>query len=83
MDLGGQVGLPQADRPSLRPLVLRLMPHWSGSSGFSNCKQDSAVRRNLEAKHAVEHMHYCSHYSIRSPYQGVADASTPVASVNK
>jgi hypothetical protein len=25
------------------------MPHWSGSPGFSDCKQDNAVRTNLEA----------------------------------
>jgi hypothetical protein len=43
-ELGGQVGLPQAGPPSLWPLVLRLMPFWSGSPGFSNCNQDNAVR---------------------------------------
>jgi hypothetical protein len=26
------------------------MPHWSRSPGFSNCKQDNAVWRKLEAK---------------------------------
>jgi hypothetical protein len=50
---GARWGCPQADCPSLRPLVLRLMPRGSGSLGFNHCKQDSAVRTNLEAKHAV------------------------------
>jgi hypothetical protein len=29
------------------------MPHWSGSSGLSNCKDDSAAKRDLEAKQSL------------------------------